>query len=163
MFVKVRWIWCGVRWRESRVEKGKFRHQIRSFVSEMVERAGFDVMTVDHAWRNSLDSFFFCFSPTSFTSFLSVFGYYLSFHSIHTHTPLYAPFFIRTTWMMRTFSNLFYYNIIKQNTFEWCLISVLFFPFFGAIRFGISGSQLILFAKPPGSLQTRSLMLSTFN
>lgn len=69
------------------MEKGKFRHQIRSFVSEMVERAGFDVMTVDHAWRNSLDSFFFAFrrllSPVSFPSLDIIFHSTPSTHIRH--------------------------------------------------------------------------------
>lgn len=59
----------------------------------------------------------------------------------------------------------FYYNIIKQNTFEWCLISVLFFPFFGAIRFGTAATarKKVKIRHRESLSLTRSLLVWTFN
>lgn len=73
--------------------------------------------------------------------FLSVLSFILLL--LHTYATVCAfsfTSFVRPQ-MMRTFSNLFYYNIIKQNTFEWCLIPVWFSPSPGATRFGTSAQK----------------------
>lgn len=145
---------------ERKVQKSDTRLERSS--SEMVEWM-VEVMTIYHAWR-VLPLSWLLFSQT----FIS-FRYYLTFYSICTHTPLFVLFpltsFVRPQ-MMRTFSNLFYYNIIKQNTSEWCLIPVWFFPFAGATRFGTSASKnnSAGIAKPQGEpVNQKFISVKAFN
>lgn len=121
-----------------RKESSEIRYAAWEIVEWNAWVNGLKVMTIYHAWWVLPLSL-----PLFSQTFIS-FRYYLSFYFICTHTPLFVLFsftsFVRPQ-MMRTFSNLFYYNIIKQNTFEWCLIPVWFFPLPGAIRFAMSASK----------------------
>lgn len=113
-----------------RKESSEMRSEIRLWNGWVT--LAFEVMTIYHAWWLFALLFFFIFFADFFPSASRS---HLSFaYTYATASPTASE-------MMRTFSNLFYYNIIKQNTFEWCLISVLLFPFFGAIRFGTSAAE----------------------
>lgn len=59
------------------------------------------------------DQIFFC-AQTSFTDFLSVFWYYLSFQSIHTHTPLCAPVSYDLKWW--EFFSIFFIITLLNKT-----------------------------------------------
>lgn len=107
----------------------------REIVSETVE---WMCLSHDNISRLVGSLVLFLFLQTSFTYFLSVLSFILPHLSAHIRHCLCFLYGLNDENISQSF---FLYNIIKQNTFEWCLISVWFFPFFGAIRFGTSAAE----------------------
>lgn len=152
MFVEVRWIWCErvaseVKKKAARVKGGETKVQ-KSDIGRLSERGSgctgsHDSISrlVDFLFKRSASHFYFFFarhlSPISFPTSDIIFH---STSSTHIHATVCAFYSYDLNGWEYFPIFFFYYNIIKQNTFEWCLISVLLFPFFGAIRFGTSRS-----------------------
>lgn len=146
MFVKVWWIWW-VRERRRVEAKGV---ELKVQKPDMRWSRGL-VSWVRDGWLSGLSShdnisrFVDSFSLVVFADifhFISFPSSGIIFHSTpSTHIRHCVRLVFRTGLNDENiFQSFFYYNIIKQNTFEWCLISVWFFPFFGAIRFGTSAA-----------------------